>query len=228
MRWLFGLLVLANVAVFMWASWYKDPTAGNVTRPARAPINADKIRLLSEMGAGMRPQKVTPTAKKTMAVKHTVRAAKAQQCIEIGPFTSAQSVQQAGARLKNRFVDYTQRVESKKVIGGYRVTLNSFTSFAAAKRRSIDLSRLGIADQSIVQVAENEYSISLGVYRNKANALSRIDTLAETGIHAKLEPIQQNTKLYWLRLPGYAQVPQIVRQLDWGTTAVHTQLSACL
>ena len=211
----------------MWGSWYNDPDAGNVRRPPRTAIDADKMRLLAELEATL-PQRRSPvTASKLTAVKPSINQAGQPRCFDVGPFPDPESVAKAGDRLENRKLSYRQRKESEKRVTGYRVYINSFPTLAAAKRKSEALRRIGVRDRDIVKGTAKEYSISLGVYANEANATSRIKALAKKKITARQQPTFRSIDRYWLTVPAVPRAEQIVAQVGWGVPNIRTNLTSC-
>ena len=49
LKWLFAAFVLANLGLWMWASWYREQPMEE-RRATRPPLAQEKIRLLAEAG----------------------------------------------------------------------------------------------------------------------------------------------------------------------------------
>ncbi len=187
MRWVVGLLLLLNIGLYMWGSWYATPLSG-VGPPSQPPVNADKLRPLSTRLLG--PGGVT----KGDLADSTSR------CAVLGPFnTVAQAEVAAGTLAQRGLGRYRQRQQQERV-ASYRVYLPSPGSRQAAERRRVQLTKLGFQDHYIIDEPGRENAISLGVFGVQQNAAAHVRQLSEKGINARLETIHNLQTTHWLDL----------------------------
>ena len=222
LKWLLAAFVLANLGLWMWASWYKEaPVEEN--RPARAPIAPEKMRLLAEPDVKLTPRKTPPPANAEL-VANTVPV-----CFHIGPLAEMALVTQAEAKLNELHLGFARRTEETKVITGYRVTLPPLASKEAAERKRQELTRLGFKDHAVFQEEGWHNAISLGLFSVEANAMARVRELAAKGVEASMQPLTQNRTRTWLDLiaPVSPENVMQLKQTDWGTKDIHAQETAC-
>lgn len=194
MRWVFAALVLANLGLWMWASWYKEPARPALSAP-RPDVNADKLKLLTEPGVRLKPRASRPEVE-------TLAPATPNACYRIGPFTRSEHAAQAGERLAALGVSFESRAEVDVVITSWRVYLPPLPSRAAAEAKRRELSGLGFRDHAVIEEPGLENAVSLGVFTVEANAHNHMKRLAAKGIHAKLQPLNRSRTVQWLWLSG--------------------------
>jgi hypothetical protein len=222
LKWLFAALVLANLGLWMWASWYREAPAPD-NRGARPPIAPEKLRLLSEPGVKPQPRKTPPPANAELA------AAAAQACFHIGPFPDANAAATGESKLSEWHLALVRRPEEISIVTGYRVYLPAFASKEAAERKRQQLTRLGFKDHALSQDGPSQYSIALGLFAVEANAQARARELAAKGVPARVQPLTQARTRYWLDINA-AVLPDIaakLKQIDWGAEDVQAQEAAC-
>jgi SPOR domain len=93
---------------------------------------------------------------------------------------------------------------------GWWVYLPAFNSRNAALGAARDLSAKGIRDYYVVTAGDQENTISLGLFRDGANAIRRRDELTALGFDAQLDERSDDTPEYWL---DYAVTPS--QRFDW-------------
>ncbi len=109
MKLLFGSMLLLNIAMFMWGSWYEAPPTGTVV-DRRPPVNADKLRVLS---AAAEMPSAEPTGPRLQP--WALRAVGSERvCASVGPFPSVAMVRRAQSDLADLDLDQRQRQEVKK------------------------------------------------------------------------------------------------------------------
>ncbi len=222
LKWVFGALVLANLGLWMWASWYREPAVGE-NRAARAPIAPEKMRLLSEPGVKLQARKAPPPADAALA------PGAPQVCFHVGPFADADAAAKGESKLNDLHLGFVRQTEQTKNVGGYRVYLPPLASKEEAERKRRLLTRIGFKDHALIQEGASRYIISLGLFNVEANARSRVHELAAKGITARIEPIVQTHTRYWLNVnvPLPPDTAAQVKQVDWGTQDVQAQETAC-
>ncbi|BAV34603.1 hypothetical protein SCL_2320 [Sulfuricaulis limicola] len=222
LKWIFAALVLANIGLWMWASWYQDAPVEE-TRAARAPVAPEKMRLLNEPGVKLVPRKQPPPANAELT------ASVAPACFHIGPFPDVDLVARAETRLNELPLTYSRRAEETRSVTGYLVYLPPLSSPKAAERKRQELTRLGFKDHALMQEEGMQNAISLGLFTVEANAASRVRELAAKKIQARIQPFQQTRTRFWLdvavRAPAETQGK--LRQIDWAAKDVQVQEIAC-
>jgi len=222
LKWLFAPFVLANLGLWMWASWYKEaPVEEN--RPARAPIAPEKMRLLTEPDVKLTLRKTPPPANAELTANAV------PVCFHIGPFAETARVTQAEAKLSELRLGFSRRAEETKTITGYRVYLPPLASKEAAERKRQELSRLGFKDHAVFQEEGWHNAISLGLFSVEANATARVRELAAKGVEASMQPLTQNRTRTWLDLiaPVSPENVMKLKQTDWGAKDIQAQETSC-
>lgn len=189
MRWLFTLLVLANIAFWMWAHWY-GPTIDPELYQPRPPVNAQRLRLLSEPGMTVKPRSPTPSTPPQSSV-----------CYRIGPFSAQARARAAGQRLQapaHTVFTYTLTQERRDQPTVYRIILPGFASHKAAQDKLKEIDRLGIKDYALITTPDKRPVISLGVFSQKPGAERYLQELAGKGIKARMEPMTRSQPGHWL------------------------------
>lgn len=222
MRWVFAALVLVNIGLLMWATWYRDG-AGEVT-PPRPVFHPEQMLPLSSPG-------VTLRARKTEKLETPLAAAKPRpRCVSIGPFLSSASADSAATRLTNEKFSATRRDEERKSENSYWIHLTPFANRKQAEQRLKELEQLGIREMLIMQDANGQVAISLGLFTHADNAQKRLQELAQRGISAQQEIRYRTETLTWfdLRLPEPADAAlERLRALPWDAPAIEVRDSLC-
>jgi hypothetical protein len=222
LKWVFAALVLANLGLWMWASWYKQ-TPVEETRTARTPVAPEKMRLLNEPGVKLTPRKAPPPANAELT------ASVVPACFHIGPFPDVDLVARAETRLNELQLTYSRRSEETRSVTGYLVYLPPLPSQKAAERKRQELTRLGFKDHALIQDEGMQNAISLGLFTVEANAASRVRELAAKKVDARIQPFQQTRTRFWLdvavKVP--AQTADRIRQIDWAAKDVRVREITC-
>ena len=222
LKWLLAAFVLANLGLWMWASWYKEAPVEE-HRAARAPIAPEKMRLLTEPDVKLTPRKAPPPANAELTANAV------PLCFHIGPFAETTLVTQAEAKLSELSLGFARRTEEIKIITGYRVTLPPLATKEAAESKRQELTRLGFKDHAVIQEEGWQNAISLGLFSVEANAMARVRELAAKGVEAKAQPLTQNRTHYWLDLIAPVSPENVVKlkQTDWGAKDIQAQETTC-
>ena len=230
LRWLFAILILFNIAVLMWASWYRvSPLLeeGRVPLPA---VNADRMVPLTSPGLNLRPRPVVNKAPPAAsAAMPATPVEKPHACVSIGPFETSELAEQASKRLVENKFAYVQRVDADRIESSYWIYLPPVANRKAADLKREELTRLGINDHYVMQEPGMENIISLGLFSQIDNARHRMQELAAKGIHAKQETRYRTRTLYWLDMPA-DQPDDLISQLkkmNWTDAELHARASAC-
>lgn len=222
MKLLFGAVLLLNVGMFMWGSWYEVPPTGTVV-DRRPPLNADKLRLIS---ATAEPPSAEPTGPKLQP--WALRAVDTKRvCASVGPFPSVAMLRRAQSDLADLDLDHHQRQEVKKTVASYRVYLPPQVSHQAAEDMRKRLTSMGFKDHYIIDEPGRENAISLGVFAVERNAWILGRKLAENGISTKQETLHHTETVYWLDLEFGQEPAEPFRQLGWESPKVRIWDRAC-
>lgn len=202
MRILFAMLVLANVGLYMWATWYKDPAPVAIT-VARPEIAPRKMRLLSEPGVKLTTRKAAPPP------PAPVQTADGLACFALGPFARKDALQAALTQLQSWQIDAGERVEHQQLTAAYRVYLPPFPSRREAERKRRELNRMGFTDHAVIHEEGLDNAVSLGLFSVEANARLRLQQLAAKGFSAVLQSLPATRDLYWLDFGGEVKDGQL-------------------
>ena len=222
MRWGFAVLVLANIGLLMWATWYRGGVGE--TRQPNPVFHPEQMVPLSAPGVALRARKNERTEPSLVAAKPRPR------CVSIGPFASSELADKAVLRLTAEKQVATRRSEERKLEGSYWIHLAPFTSRKQAEQRLKEIERLGIRDVLIMPDADGNPAISLGLFTQADNAQKRLQELAEKGVPAQQEIRYRTENLAWfdLRLPEPADAAlERLRAIDWGTPGVEVRDGPC-
>ncbi len=227
MRWMFALLLLLNVGLGMWGAWYKN-AASEYARAPRPPINAEKMRLLSEPGVIPHPRTPAEPASEPLALIDSALSKQAA-CYTIGPFLTRDTALKASVKLRELNLASVPRSESQTTPSGYRVFLPTLMTRTAAEQKQKELNSLGIKDYSLIEAPEKKYGISLGIFSQAANAQKYRQELAKKGIKAELERLYPVSR-HWLDLQAIQIPPQRldgIKHLSWGAPEVRVSEIVC-
>jgi len=220
-RWFFAVLVLLNLGLFMWTSWYRQEPGMTVSpRPLLHP------ELMVPLGSSG----VTLKSRRPERAPAPLVAAKPQQrCVRIGPLTPA-AADPARQWLAGIGIDATMHREERRVVNSYWIHLGPFESREEAETRLQALVAKGVRDVLIMQDAQGEPAISLGLYNRIENANIRLQELTKQGVEAKQEIRYRNEILAWLDMrltePADAKLDQL-RTHDWGGNGVELTDRSC-
>jgi hypothetical protein len=220
-RWIFAVLVLVNIGLFMWASWYRaEPGITVAPRPLfhpelMVPLNTPGVALKSRRNE--RPP--TPL----------VAAKPRERCIRIGPLP-AEAVASATRWLADEKFEATPHREERRVVNSYWVHLGPFENREQAEASLKALIEKGVRDVLIMQDAQGEPAISLGLYNRIENANQRQQELARKGVEARQEIRYRNETLTWLGLRLSEPADESLARLrghDWGADGIEVGDNSC-
>ena len=213
MRWVFAVLVLANLGLLMWASWHRD--SGGETIAARPVHHPELMVPLTTPGVALKSKRNEKAEAPLVAAKPRPR------CVDIGPLAKEAAASAVGW-LQSEKVEHSVRTEERQVETSTWVHLGPFENKKQADQRLRELQKSGLKDVLIMNDAQGAPAISLGLFNQPENAKKRMEELAQKGIAAKSEVRTRNETFTWLdlRLPEPADAALgRLRQRDWGTGA---------
>jgi hypothetical protein len=192
MRALFLVIVLANVAFFIWARYVAPPEAAADPLPLGRQIEPEKLKVVS------------PAEVAALNTRAPVAAAPvALKCLEWGSFALADvpHAQNAleplglGARVTQR------RTEDS---AGWWVFIAPQGSRPAALKKAAELKTLAIDDYFIVQEeGPLRWALSLGVFRTEEAAQARLAALRDQGVRsAQIGARETAVPKVWLQVKG--------------------------
>jgi hypothetical protein len=129
-------------------------------------------------------------------------------CLSLGPFSTPAELRAA----MNALTPNVARIQYREVVGtelrGYRVYLPAAGDREQALAAARQLAARGVKDYYVVTAGAEENTVSLGIFRDLANAETRRDEIATMGFQPVLEPRTSDGEQWWIDLaaePG----------LDW-------------
>ena len=188
MRWLFALLILANLATPLFAG--NRYLFGQESGPDRGFANseAETIMLLAEAEGGGD----SPAGERSAAVA---------DCIVLGPIESASTLarlEQAGNQLGLSMQRRTRQIESGV---DYWVHLEQQPSVRATTRLIREL-RAGGIESFVVSEGALEGVIAVGIFSDRSGAEARSAHLIGMGYQAAIHEMQRWTREHWLLVDG--------------------------
>jgi len=210
LRALLLLLLCMNLGVAAWWASHREPVL-----PAVAPTEpgVPTLRLLSEVERRPAGEASAELAEAPAPLSPDAR------CLSLGPFETPADLRLAMDRLLPR----VERIQFREVptvaLRGYRVFLPPAGSRAEALQVARALSERGISDYYVITAGPQQDSISLGLFRDLANATQRRDAVAALGYAPIMEPRTEPVSQWWIDLaaaPGF----------DWKTVVAADGLRA--
>jgi hypothetical protein len=198
LRALILLLACMNIGVASW--WLLHHEAQARPLPANEPGIAT-LTLYSESDRTAEP--LAPAAAATITAPAVSVGA---VCQSLGPFESAASLRKAMDALLPKVERIQFREVEAMAMHGYRVYLPAAADHAQALATARALSAKGVADYYVVTAGDQINTVSLGLFRELANASKRRDEVVALGYNAVVEPRTEPVKQWWIDLaaaPGF-------------------------
>ena len=197
LRALLLLLLCMNLGVAAWWMAHREPVQ---PVPAATEPGIPGLRLLSEM-----ERRPGGDASAELAEAPTPVSPDAQ-CLALGPFDTPADLRAAMDALLPR----VERIQFREVpavaLRGYRVYLPPAPSREEALQVARALSAQGVTDYYVVTAGPQQNTVSLGSFRDLANAAQRRDALAALGYAPVVEPRTEAVSQWWIDLaaaPGF-------------------------
>jgi len=218
-RWLLAILLLANVGLFMWGSWYKE--ANRFGWPVmRTAVNPEKMQLISDpaVKATLRRRSQNTSIKTLQPVKRL--------CQSVGAFKSNQAAMRAGGRMKKVGLEYSLRTLEVKE-SRYQIYVPPRKSRKAAYTMQKKLSRLGFRDNALISDRGMRNAVSVGIFNVKENATNRRRALRKKGIPVRQRVLVSKSRRFWLDVPtDEAKLAQL-KAIKWQQKGVAVKESNC-
>ena len=123
-----------------------------------------------------------PSAREESVSPSAALAAADAACVSVGEFETRDDVENAKRWLRSRGAEILAiAAESRETIESHRVYIPPLDSRKSALRTMRELKSRGIRDVAIVLRGELRNAVSLGVYRSRENAVSRMTSLKRLG-----------------------------------------------
>ena len=208
MKWLFAVLVLANVAFFMWTRWHGE--SEDAVRAARPEVNAQALRLLSEPGATRAPRRL---------------AAARANCARLGPLSETEGNGVRGV-LEEAGVPFTARQERTQVPAGFLVYIPPLAGERQAQAKLRELRRKGIKDLALLSEGPKRNAIALGLFTRAELAERYLAELATKGVVAQSEPQTREEWQLWIEVET-GLPPEVRQRLEAELGAERLQTAPC-
>jgi hypothetical protein len=213
-RAIFLLLFALNIAAGLWVWLAPRPAA---SAPATADPGVAVLTLLGESLA-----KLDSDAAELAIAPEPTGPVSEMACIEIGPFQTRSGLRQARESLVAAGQPLTSREGIERRFRGFWVFLSATSNREAALTTARELAAAGIRDYYVVTAGDQENTISLGLFRDRANAERRQQEMQARGYPARLLERTEEQRMYWLTL-AQADTPEV----DWrGLVTAPNELQA--
>lgn len=222
MRNLFLLLVLVNLGVLAWFSWFRvAPTPGprydgpGITLLREADPDAEIFSLAPAEPADVVPAEnlatgtteSVSTAEDTFAVSAALAptasaesATVIEGCISIGPFTEAGPADAALTALGDAGYDARMTVTEEEIWAGYWVFIGQIDSLAEARAIDAELGENGIEEAYVIADSDSGNLVSLGVFSQTARAVSQAERVGRLGYRATIADSTRLEETRWLEI----------------------------
>ena len=164
MKWVFLVLVVANVGLYLWVNSHQTYNAVSVVG-GETDINVEVMELVHERQARRINEEVF-------------------ECMRIGPFSTADTFSRASRLLINEGFGFTRNVFSSRELRNFRVYLGPFTTQAAKETAERRLKQQGL-DYYTYEDKEGELLSVAGLFSEGEAAGAYVAELKGVGLDAK-------------------------------------------
>lgn len=198
LRLLFVLLTALNIAVGAWLLLGQPYARGGM--PSDPGVT--ELRLLSEMPVPAPAATAATPAAATAAAPAMATPPRnlSYSCLALGPFATPQDLRSARQALTAQTVRMRSRQEQTSQTSGWWVYLPAAGSRAQALAVARQLAARNINDYFVVSAGDQPNTISLGLFKDPANARKRRDEVAAAGFPARMSERSESVPEYWLDL----------------------------
>ncbi len=190
LRLLFVLLTALNIAVGAWLLLGQPYARGGTP----SDPGVAELRLLSELPEpGPAATAATPAA--VMPSRNL-----SYSCLALGPFATPQDLRNARQALSAQATRMRSRQEQASQTSGWWVYLPAAGSRAQALAVARQLAARHIDDYFVVSSGDQPNTISLGLFKDPANARKRRDEVIAAGFPARMSERSESVPEYWLDL----------------------------
>lgn len=215
------VLLALNIAA---AAWLLSGSPPVQEQPVQSDPGVPLLRLLSEqLEEGQSDSAELAAAPEPPPIADEQPVPGGFVCTELGPFTSQSALRQATTELAETGRVVANRTGVERRTRGHWVHLAPADSRERALAIARDLSAAGVRDYYVVTAGDSENTVSLGLFRDRANAERRQGEIAALGYQALLTDRVEDQAVYWLTVahpgPGPLQEP-VAGSLAGDQTAV--------
>ena len=219
LRLLFVLLIALNIAVGAWLWLGQDDVHGRSASdpevptlhllaerpapPASAPEAAASTQPPAPASTPAPPVAAASVAARPPApavLPSTPSRSNTYTCISIGPFATPLDLRNARNALTAQAARMRQRQEQTTQTRGWWVYLPASASRDQALAQARRLSAANISDYFVVGAGGQPNTISLGLFKDPANARKRRDEVVAAGFPAQMTERTETVPEYWLDL----------------------------
>jgi len=216
LRLLFVLLIALNIAVGAWLLLGQDDVHG---RPA-TDNGVPELHLLSERppAPASAPAPATPTSALAAATPSSPATSAAPvatpaaprpapvppprpntyTCMALGPFATQTDMRNARAALASQAARMRQRQEQTTQTTGWWVFLPGGGSRDKALELGRRLAAANVGEYFIVSSGDQSNTVSLGLFKDPANARRRREQVVAAGFPAQMSERSESVAEYWL------------------------------
>lgn len=191
LRLLFVLLSALNIAAGAWL------LLGQPYTHVRGPTDpgVPELRLLSEM-----PESTDGSSAPGAPAGRLPNDSQSYSCMALGPFDTPQDLRDARQALGPRVARMRSRQELTSEPTAWWVYLPAAATRAQALETARQLGAHDITDYFVVGSGDQANTVSLGLFRDPANARKRVDQVVAAGFPARMSERGENVPEYWLDL----------------------------
>ncbi|GAA0889980.1 SPOR domain-containing protein [Rhodanobacter soli] len=193
LRLLFVLLTALNIAVGAWLLLGQPYARGGTP----SDPGVAELRLLSELPA---PGPATTAATPATPAAVTPSRNLSYSCLALGPFATPQDLRNARQALSAQATRMRSRQEQASQTSGWWVYLPAAGNRAQALAAARQLAARNIDDYFVVSSGDQPNTISLGLFKDPANARKRRDEVVAAGFPARMSERSESVPEYWLDL----------------------------
>lgn len=198
MKKLFGMLLLANVAVFVYFNQEVWAPKASQTLPE---LHAEKLKLMKESDLASLPVRVAPQMTENISSEATIVApaappllqttlAEASKCYDWGSFANTTLNQAIDEASKLGIQHSVQALDNGNDNKRYWIYKPPLATPEAAQAKAEELRKLGLDDFFIIQDAKWRNAISFGVFKDETLADALMEKIKEKGVRLVVKAIQ--------------------------------------
>jgi hypothetical protein len=224
LRLLFVLLIALNIAVGAWLLLGQN----DVHRQFVTDPGVPKLRLLSELpppsataaraasvaspatAPALASAPAQPTPATTSALTPASTTTLSYACMALGPFVTQEDLRIARTTLGSQVQRMRARQEQTTQTRGWWVHLPPSPNHAAALAQARALAAHNIQDYFVVGSGDDQNTVSLGLFKDPANARKRRDQILAAGFQVQMSERTETVPEYWLDL-----IPIDSNHFDW-------------
>jgi hypothetical protein len=226
MRYLFYLLVFANLGFFLWKTGGDQKSAVKGTEEELSiPSGGERIQLLREIPILASADKRGMPSAAGGSAKNPSKSKKGKAgCYLIGPSQTQTDAESYRELLSSHTPDAAVVTRLGDVADGWWLLYPRALTAEIARQNRKMLSDKGIRDTWIFDNGPLQWGISLGLYDNLEKAEAAQKALAEKNIMIEVEPRMTRGNVYWVKIPWRKpalELEEIVQVLNLQDPGLH-------